>query len=284
MRGGTTPWLALAGSVLLGLTLWWLTRPVPPRALAFNKISFAELGGWAQDDHAAALAAFQNSCTAWAKRTPRRRLGHRGLGVSVGDFRDACAAAGKMPARKFFESNFVPFSVMDDGAKSGLFTGYYEPLLKGARAKSDAYPVPLYRKPRDLISADLGAFSGKLKGKRIHGRVALNKFLPYHSHAEINAGALQGRGLELIWVDSAVDAFFLQIQGSGRVRLEDGSEVRIGYAGKNGRPYRAIGRDLIANGAITTRARPAPCWKKTPPSCSSANCRATRWWALWARR
>ena len=218
--------------------------------LSFNRISFADLAGWEQDDHAAALAAFQNSCIAWAKRKPERRLGHSALGVNAGDFREVCAAAGKTPARKFFESNFVPFVVVDNSNTQGLFTGYYEPLLRGARAQSAAYPVPLYRKPANLISADLGEFSSKLKGRRILGRVSGNKFRPYHSHAEINAGALKDRGLELIWVDSAVDAFFLQIQGSGRVRLEDGSEVRISYAGKNGRPYRAIGRDLIASGAI----------------------------------
>jgi membrane-bound lytic murein transglycosylase A len=153
-------------------------------------------------------------------------------------------------ARGFFEDWFQPYWVTDAGAADGLFTGYYEPLLFGSRDAGGRYTVPLYRAPADLVRVDLGRFDPELSGYSISGRIEGNQFVPYYSRAEIEAGALDGRGLELLWVDDAVDKFFLQIQGSGQVRLADGSLTRVGYAGQNGHPYRAIGRDLIELGAL----------------------------------
>jgi membrane-bound lytic murein transglycosylase A len=150
----------------------------------------------------------------------------------VGDWRGLCQAAADLPpgddiaARRFFEAGFVPLSVGDYGKAEGLFTGYYEIELNGSRQKHGRYQMPIYRKPPDLGPG---------------GRP---------TRAEIEDGALAGRSLELFWVDDPIDAFFLQIQGSGRIRLSGGGTVRVGYDGQNGHPYVAVGRLLIERGVI----------------------------------
>src|SRR6185436_18649818 len=129
------------------------------------------------------------------------------------------------------------------GDPEGLFTGYYEPLLHGSRKRTDLYRVPLYVRPPELVTVDLGAFREELKGQRLAGRVEDGALVPYPDRRAIVEGALAGRDLELVWVDDPIDAFFLEIQGSGRIQLEDGSEMRVGYAGQNGFVYSAIGRE-----------------------------------------
>lgn len=151
------------------------------------------------------------------------------------------------------------------GAESGavLVTGYYEPLLHGAETPDARNRHPLYRRPDDLLKADLGAFSEELEGKSIFGRVEGNRFVPYHDRRAIEGGkALAGRGLELLWVDDPVEVFFLQIQGSGRVRLPDGGYRGVGYHAKNGRAYRSIGKLLIEEGAISKEEMSLPALKK----------------------
>ena len=153
-------------------------------------------------------------------------------------------------ARRFFENWFSAYQVTDRGNPDGLFTGYFEPLLHGSLKKTPRYSVPLYKKPNDLVTVQLGDFNNALKGEQITGRLWANKLVPYAKRAEIESGALSGKGLELVWVDDPVDAFFLQIQGSGLVKLPSGKILRMGYAGKNGQPYFAIGRELVARGAL----------------------------------
>ncbi len=153
-------------------------------------------------------------------------------------------------ARRFFENWFLAYQVTDRGNPDGLFTGYFEPLLHGSLKRTPRYSVPLYKKPNDLVTVQLGEFNKKLKGQQIYGRLRANSLVPYAKRAEIESGALHGKGLELVWVDDPVDAFFLQIQGSGLVRLPSGKILRVGYAGKNGHPYFAIGRELVARGAL----------------------------------
>ena len=121
-------------------------------------------------------------------------------------------------------------------------------MVRGKKQKR--FYIPIYTKPKNLISADLGQFSAEWKGKRISGRLRNNRLVPYHSRREIDNGVLRGKGLELLWVDSAADAFFLHVQGSGRIKMTNGQTVRVGFAAKNGRPYVAIGRVLIKRGAI----------------------------------
>lgn len=223
----------------------------PPPQL--SAVAFSALPGWAADKPTIALRQFRGVC----KRFGRKNAGADAskawpeLGRNA-DWAAACAAAKAAPnadPKAFVEAWFQPYQV--GGAEStGLFTGYYEPEVAGSRTRGGPYQTPLYRKPTDIISADLGAFNADLEGKTLLGRVEGGRFMPYHERSAIARGALQGRGLELVWLAEPVAGFFLEIQGSGVVKLPNGSRMRIGYAGKNGRPYRAIGRDLIASGAI----------------------------------
>ena len=226
--------------------------PPPAAVLKLSAVDFTDLSGWTEDNPQAALAAFRLGCARWAKQAVDKPVGGQGaLAGTVGNWRSVCAqAAAATEARAFFEANFQPFAVSDNGDAEGLFTGYYEPLLQGARVPDATHRYPLYRRPPDLVSVDLGQFDPELEGRRIGGRVEKGKLVPYADRAAIDRGALAGRELELLWVDDPVDRFFLEIQGSGQVRLPTGESVRVGYADQNGRPYRAIGKDLIDNGAI----------------------------------
>jgi membrane-bound lytic murein transglycosylase A len=232
---------------------------VPPEPLLrLQPIAFDEIEGWQQDDPGAALAAFRRSCARLATRPDAQRMaGDPAMAPLAGTlqaWRGVCAAAADPAspdqARAFFEDWFQPYLVTDRDQALGLFTGYYEPLLHGSRRFGGAYTVPLYRAPDDLIRVDLGRFKPELAGQAIAGRVAGSQFVPYFARAEIDDGALDGRGLELVWVDDPIARFFLQIQGSGQVQLDDGARIRIGYADQNGHQYRAIGRDLVALGAM----------------------------------
>ena len=223
-------------------------RVAPPARLSLEKTSFAALAGWSDDRQSDALSAFLRSCPVLEKNgAVPERLG------SPGSWRAACEEAktvgpGDAAARAFFERRFTPYLAGDNGEAEGLFTGYYVPELRGSRSRSARFHVPLYRVPDDLVTVDLGLFKKALTGQRIAGKVEKGRLKPYDSRAEIDHGALAGRGLEILYVDDPVDAFFLHIQGSGRVVLDDGSAVTLGYAGGNGRPYVAIGRVLVLNG------------------------------------
>lgn len=249
----------------LGAALWWTwlrprTEPpgmpaVPsPPALTLSPRGFGDLAGWAEDRHDRALTAFQRSCAVLLRRADTAPLGPDPRFGAVGDWRSACAGAMQVPpgdraaARAFFERAFLPVAVNDDAP--GLFTGYYEPELRGSRRHHGRYQTPLLARPADLVMVDLGDFRTELAGQRLAGRVVDGRLVPYPSRAEIEAGALPADRLALLWVDDPIDAFFLHIQGSGRVRLDSGEVIRLGYAAQNGHPYTAIGRTLIARGAL----------------------------------
>jgi len=148
--------------------------------------------------------------------------------------------------------NFVLYrSVGRDDGGEVLQTGYYEPLLSGSLDRTDRYRWPILRRPDDLVAVHLGDFAGDLEGRRIVGRLEGTRLVPYYSRAEIDfENALAGRNLELVWVDDPVALFFLHVQGSGRVRLQDGRIVRVGFAGSNGRPYRSLGRHMVRLGLL----------------------------------
>ena len=200
---------------------------------------------------APALAAFLASCRAGTKGsggalpaalgTALQGVCAEARGVRTGD--DAAA-------RAFFEREFSPWAVGDRGRAEGLLTGYYEPELAGDRRRHGPYVHPLYFAPADRRVLDLGQFKRDLAGRRITGMIRGGRFRPYWDRAEIEAGALRGRGLELLWVEDPVALFFLQIQGSGLVRLPDGKRIRVGYSGQNGHDYTAIGRVLVERGAL----------------------------------
>lgn len=211
-------------------------------ALRFTVASFDALPGWPGANPVLARAAFLASCPALQRRADTSGL------TLASDWDAACAAAAQPgDPRAFFEAAFVP--VMVDGGV-GLDTGYFELTLAGSRTRDAVNRSPLYRVPADLIDVDLGQFAPTLAGKHVRGRVEGTQLVTYHDRAAIDDGALAGRGLELAWVADPVEAFFLAIQGSGRVRLADGSELRVGYAGQNGRDYTGIGRLLRERGVL----------------------------------
>jgi len=231
-----------------------------PRAphLTLTPQRFSDLPGWHDDHVAEGLAALLRSCAELGKRADSAVFGPPELHMTVADWRPACAAAAQTAqddesARHFFERYFIPYLAGNNGESEGLFTGYYEPLLHGARERGGAYQTPLLKRPPDLVTVELGRFRPAWRGERIAGRVVHGALLPYQSRAQIVHGALDPLHLTLLWVDDPIGAFFLQVQGSGRVELSDGSTVQLGYDGQNGQPYVAIGK-LLADRGVMPRA------------------------------
>ena len=221
--------------------------------LRLERSSFVAFDGWNEDDQSAALAAFRLSCKRIVRLPDDRPMG-RTIGGTAADWKPACkAAAGPASdadARTFFERNFEAFAVRAGDDPIGLFTGYYEPELAAVLAPDERHSVPLRARPDDLITADLGQFRDAWKGERIIGRVEDGRLVPYHERKVINAGALDGKAEALAWVADPVDAFFLEIQGSGRLSLPDGSKRRLGYEVANGHRFVAIGHVLLDEGAL----------------------------------
>jgi membrane-bound lytic murein transglycosylase A len=219
-------------------------------------VAFADLPGWAADDVGAAVPALIASCRQIMARPAEFRFGPGGLAGSVADWQAPCAEVGLLrranaaAVRGYLQKWFRPYAVAG-GAAQGTFTGYYEAELHGAMAPDARFNTPLYKPPADITAVDLGDFRPDLEGEVVVGRLVDGKLLPYYTRAEIDDGALAGRGLELLWVDDPVDAFFLQIQGSGRVILPDGRVLRVGYAGNNGYPFFGIARTLIDSGEVS---------------------------------
>ncbi len=223
-----------------------VTPPIKPEVLAPTPLltpsTFDALPNWSRDDLREAWPAFMSSCNVLIRQPTWSAV---------------CSAARHIDAtdhgaiRRYFEANFVPNLVRAaDGADTGLITGYYEPLLRGSRARGGAYQTPLHRVPDDLITVDLASLYPELKGMRLRGKLVGRKLVPYSSRAEIDSA--NGGANQMLWVDDAVEAFFLQVQGSGRVQLDDGREtVRVAYADQNGYPYKSIGRWLVEKGELT---------------------------------
>lgn len=221
--------------------------PPPPASTlpppAFSAVEWNALPAWRGDNLAEAIPAMLLSCSG-LKNQP--------------DWQTVCALAAQLrkddadAARKYFETHFVPYAVRNaEGGAEGLVTGYYEPLLSGSRTQDKKYRYPLYGVPDDLLVVDLGDQHPDLKGMRLRGRLQGRKVVPYYSRAEIERGDAAVRGRELLWVEDPVELFFLQVQGSGRVKLPDGEIVRVGFAEHNGHPYKSIGRVLIDRGELS---------------------------------
>jgi len=216
--------------------------PEKPKVSTLAPVAFADLPGWGDDDLIAAWPAFRASCRALRFRDA---------------WREACARAEALDGldgaaiRAYFEANFVPYRVANgDGATQGLVTGYYEPVLRGDRERRAPFVHPLFAPPDDLLIIDLAAVAPDTRNMRLRGRLDGRRVVPYWSRAEIEDGKAPVGGKELVYVDDAIEAFFMQIQGSGRVRLANGEELRIGYADQNGHPYQSIGRWLVDRGEL----------------------------------
>lgn len=256
--------LGMAAGIVFGPGLKQLYAQLTaskPDQLSLQTVDFAQLPGWQQDDLDGFLPAFLRSCKVFQAYAPDRRIGRAAAGGRFGvarDWAEVCSKAAQLPPdmapaqrRTFMEQNFVPLRAANRDKAVGRFTGYYEPQLRGSRQRQGAYQTPLRRVPDNLISVDLGAFRENWRGEKIAGRIKDGKLLPLPPRSEIVAGALDSENLDLLYVDDPVDAFFLHIQGSGRVRLEDGRVLRLGYAGQNGHPYVAIGKVLVEQGEMT---------------------------------
>jgi membrane-bound lytic murein transglycosylase A len=216
-----------------------------PPAKPMQTARWSDLPGWGDDDVSAAWPVFLQSCRALASK-PQWPL-----------WRPACDAAKGLSGndsaalRRFFEARFEPYLLTNpDGTTSGMITGYYEPLLHGSRTRGKPYLQPVLGVPADLLTIDLGDVLPELKNMRLRGRLQGNKVVPYFSRAEITAHEKSYADRALFWVDDAVEFFFLQVQGSGRVKLPDGRLVRVGYADQNGHPYQSVGRLLVERGEL----------------------------------
>jgi membrane-bound lytic murein transglycosylase A len=218
------------------------TTPQPPginSATCWNK-----LNGWQQDSFTEALPALLSQCQKLSKKTPEwKNVCHAAKSLSH---------ASDLELRQFMEKNFLPHNIIGTAGKNeGLITGYYETTLNGSLAPDDQYNYPLYQTPKDMLTVKLDSRFKELKGKRVRGRIDGSTVIPYYSRAEIDKPTSPLKGQELLWVDDPDAAFFLHIQGSGRIQLIDGSMVGVGYANQNGHPYVSIGKKLIETGELT---------------------------------
>ncbi len=245
-------------ALLIGLfcfSIYLVMRPPlsidDPKLPDYKIVPFEELIGWQDDQQEEALESFKISCGRLIKYPDERE--YNGFGLAR-DWKETCHAAIALEAtnanqaKAFFEEYFSALSFYEN--EEGLFTGYYAPLYKGSREKSDQYKAPLYAIPKDLQAINLGQFDQRLSGRSIVGEVVEGKFVPYKDRKVIDLGALEGQDLELVWLEKPEETFFLQIQGSGFIELDNGEVVHLGYAQRNGRPYRAIGQFLIKSGDI----------------------------------
>src|SRR6476646_6525522 len=245
-------------SLIVGAVVWFTTAalaegPLKFRDSQFEPIKWSELAGWTADDHLAAYTAYQTSCQALLKS--RRSDGGEGLPLALSN---VCRkAAGIRPqdtytARAFFEQNFQPLRIGRLGETEGLLTGYFEPIVAGSRFPSPEFHVPLYRRPRDLEAAGYkpGARAFPNKGVRIGRRNEKNELVPYYDRAAIEAGALDGQKLEICWLKDPFDLLAIQIEGSARIILEDGTPLRVNYDSHNGYSYTWLGHALARTNGI----------------------------------
>ncbi len=261
---------------------------MPPAALppvgALRAVGWETLPGWSEDDLTQAWPALLASCSAprmpqaGANSVVRRRRSSRATGSA-----QRALLVSKLRAwRVVTDSQDTKRETRD----TALITGYYEPVLKGSRKRGGAFQTPLYAVPDDLVSVELGDLYPALKGERIRGRLQGKRITPYPERAQLVDGKVLA-GREIAWVDSAIDAFFLQIQGSGRVTLADGSTLRVAFADVNGHPYRAIGRYLVERGELTVEQATAPGlrqWLAEHPDGRQRCSTAIRAWCSFAKR
>nr|WP_320049684.1 MltA domain-containing protein [uncultured Desulfuromonas sp.] len=219
------------------------SRPVTKseRGDAVRPVNWSALPGWQDDDPLALLQTFVAGCQSLKYRS---------------GWKEVCSKAVEIhtpaAARSFFEHDFQPWALLnDDGSEDGLITGYYVPDLDGSRQSSSQYPYPVYARPDDLLVIDLSSVYPELGDYRLRGRIEGQRVVPYWNRAEIDGFNQPLHGHELCWVGDPVELFFLQIQGSGRINLDDGTQIMVNYADQNGHPYQSIGALLLERGEMT---------------------------------
>ena len=234
--------------LLAGLCLLFAACPLkpvgkvePPQVPTFTVSNWANLPGWQEAELASSLQALTQGCAALTRQEQWLPICAEAERIDVED---------NTAVRAFFEANFAPYQLRNpDGSEQGLITGYYEPKLFGSRTPDERFRYPLYAVPDDLLVVDLAGLYPQLKGVRVRGRVEGRRVVPYYDRAGID-GEHAPKGRELFWVDDEIDLFFLQIQGSGRIGLPDGTVVKVGYADHNGHPYASIGKQLVEMGEL----------------------------------
>ena len=219
------------------------STPIPPVTASaeyrgkLQPASWADLPGWGRESLRPSLETFLQSCQVLEKQDAWRGVCAGAQTLTIASERDITA---------YFELNFDPHQVVNaDDSTSGMVTGYYEPLLRGSRVRTERYRYPIYGVPPDLVVIDLSSVYPEFKHRRLRGRIEGNRVVPYAARAEIDKDANALKGNELAWVDDAIEVFFLHIQGSGQVELENGERMRVGYADQNGHPFGSLGRLLI---------------------------------------
>ena len=215
----------------------------PKPDIELIKSNFKNLDGWKKDDVKQARKSFMRSCGK-LKFVKREFIYNSEIKIPTKEYQKLCLIAEKSTNfRKFIEHNFQPYLVKYKGSEQGKFTSYYEALLKASYEKTDKYKYPIYGKPNDLVELNISDFDKSLPSKRIVGRVIDNKLIPYHNREHI-----YNKGIDapvILWSDSYVDIYVMQIQGSAVAQLENGEELRISYADNNGKDFKGIGSILL---------------------------------------
>ncbi|MGY8680828.1 MltA domain-containing protein [Bradyrhizobium sp. UFLA05-153] len=234
--------------------------PYPQLALPFEipgaqylPLAWSEVAGWSDDDHLAAYKAFRASCKSIAAQQPAV-VEPKAIGGSLGQpckIAKSLDLSDESKAKAFFEEHFSPLRISRLGEADGFVTGYYEPVLDGSHVQTDVHNVPVYRRPSNLFVRGFKQDALSLPNKGpVYRKIGRRKLVPYYDRGEIEDGAIAGRGLELCWLKDPTDLLFAQIQGSARIKFDDGSTIRINYDAYNGYPYTAVGRILIERGII----------------------------------
>ena len=236
-------------------------KPPAGEAAVLRQAAWSDLPEWRAEDPALVWEPFLRSC---------------GTLKTQDAWREVCAAAesatipDREAARRFFEANFTPYRLSSaEGNDEGLITGYYEPLLNGSRTPSARYRFPVFGVPEDLLVIDLAELYPELKGMRLRGRLDGRRVVPYYDRSQIDQGQGALAGKQLAWVEDPIELFFLQIQGSGRIALDTGETIRVGYADQNGHPYRSVGRLLAERGELpmdSTSMQGIKAWARQNPA------------------
>src|SRR5882757_6511937 len=243
-RAGLIGSVALIAAGMAGIGHAEGRNPLKIADAQYEPTLFTDVEGWAEDDHDAAFVSFRNSCKALLRGSASSREGQPMRTALY----NVCVKAANFDAdkpgaaRAFFESNFTPMRISPLGTPDGFLTGYYEPIVEGTREQTKGYDWPLYRKPENLLPGGRMMIAGAAAGKK---KAHKRKLVAYHDRAAIDDGVLAGCHLEICWLKDPIDAFFIHIQGSVRVRLDDGATMRLNYQAANGHPYYAVGRYLI---------------------------------------
>lgn len=233
LRGNDSQGIKIISLILPLLLAGCQTKPVSKDDFTLQPVDFSDLPGWERDAVSEAIPALRRSCSALLKSPETKMLSQPTGGGTRADWRPFCqevtskTSLSDAEVRPLLVKYLKPYQISSLGKTEGMVTGYFEPELHGSRRRHGAYQTPLYRLPKPSI----------------------NRSIPRH---QIVKGALAGKGLEIVWVNDPIDAFFLQIQGSGRVTLDTGQVVRLGYAGTNNNSYFPVGKALIDRGELTS--------------------------------